>query len=369
MPKWLGRNKDKDKKKEHKGGTAEAKPVPRKVSSSASLSPTHQHIAVYGADNKHHASPSSSSGQLPGGRDSASPTPSDSSQDLIGQLVTPMNTTKASILRRNSGMKVAAHKAFYEDLNLRKSVTSPGLRPSSSPEKKRKDLSDSVLSSGSNPSNASSRISVNVTSPTTMNNRNSSGPGQMHQKGLLDFGSTSSPSVLRRDLDAPNVLGVEVGREKEFKGIELPLPSLQMTPVRLREVDAVRNTMSGGFGFILRKSYLPSPEEPDKTKLVHLIEPRADYYGPLMTGDRIIEVNGEDVEDAPHEAVVEMIKASGDSVNLKVASMPELLELNARGALDNPLDNPLERSTVFRKSGRAVQGTGQPEWWFSFFFV
>ena len=169
---------------------------------------------------------------------------------------------------------------------------------------------------------------------------------------------SSSPSAKRVSilggLDNPGMSTTEIGKEKEFEGIDLPLPPLQTIAVRLREVDARRNAQSGGFGFILRKSFLPVPEEPDKTKLVHLIEPRPGYTGPLMTGDRIIEVNGELVEDAPHEAVVDMIKASGDSVSLKVASMPELVELNNRGALDHGF----ERNTGHRKSGKAKQGTG-----------
>lgn len=362
MPKWgLGRSKDKkkhEKEKESKG--AESK-NPRKISSASSLSPTHQHIAIYGADNKQHSNStiSSTSGGGIGERDSASPTPSDSSQDLIGKPMPTSSRTLSTTPRRDSGIRVAAHKAFYEDLSLRKASTSPGLKPSSSPEKKKRDFSESsILSSGSNPSISSSKISVSVTSPTSGGNRTPSlpGGGLAHLRGLGDFtSSSSSPSVLRREMDTPGILNMEMGKEKDFEGMDLPLPPLQMTAVRLREVDARRNTQSGGFGFILRKSYLPSSEEPDKTKLVHLIEPRSDYFGPLMTGDRIMEVNGEDVEDAPHEAVVEMIKASGECVNLMVASMPELLELNARGALDNPL----ERNSGFRKSGRAKQGTGQ----------
>jgi hypothetical protein len=162
-------------------------------------------------------------------------------------------------------------------------------------------------------------------------------------------------SILSGGLDNPGMTTTEIGKEKEFEGVNLPLPPLQTTAVRLREVDARRNPQGGGFGFILRKSFLPMPDDPDKTKLVHLIEPRSDYLGPLMTGDRIIEVNGELVEDAPHEAVVELIKASGECVNLKVASMPELVELNNRGALDQAF----ERNTGFRKSGKAKQGTGE----------
>ena len=74
-----------------------------------------------------------------------------------------------------------------------------------------------------------------------------------------------------------------------------------------------------------------------------------------MTGDRIIEVNGELVEHEPHDHVVELIKASGDCVDLRVASMPELLELNARvfQGSDNPFAN---RGNKLRKSTKMKPG-------------
>ena len=145
----------------------------------------------------------------------------------------------------------------------------------------------------------------------------------------------------------------------EFEGLSLSLPPLQTTSVKHRDVLASKNAPGGGFGFILRKSYLPVPEDPDMTRLVHLVEPRADYDGPLMTGDRIIEVNGVNVEEEPHEGVVDMIKASGDSVELLVASMPELVELNARGAFDDSGGGGgVARGGATRRSGRAKQWTG-----------
>lgn len=143
---------------------------------------------------------------------------------------------------------------------------------------------------------------------------------------------------------------------KPYDGHELSLPPLQMVTVQHRSVLAEKSPQNGGgFGFILRQSYLPVPDDPGQTRLVHLVEPRPDYTGPLMTGDRIIEVNGELVENDPHDRVVELIKASGDRVDLMVASMPELLELNARvfQGSDNPFAN---RGTKLRKSAKMKPG-------------
>ena len=345
MPRLFGR------KKHHEKQEKPGKPT--------LTSPTHQHITILGADKKQHVSPSSSS-SLPTA-ESTSPSPTSSSQDLIGSIVQkqerPLNRDMGS------GKKVAQTKAFFEDLTIRRtSTTSPGTqspRRMASPEKKRRDRENSLTSSQSR-----GGVAIEVTSPQYEGNRTPSFPNRYSR----DFMGNSTPTGNRASMSFENsgTHTTEIGKEKAFENVNMPLPPLQTTAVRLREVDARKNAQGGGFGFILRKSYLPMPDEPDKTKLVHLIEPRADYLGPLMTGDRIIEVNGEIVEDAPHEQVVEMIKASGDCVNFKVASMPELVELNNRGAFDahpSSTSNPFERNTGFRKSGKAKQGTGKIEYW------
>ena len=276
-----------------------------------------------------------------------------------------------TISRSDSGKKVAQTKAFYEELSKTggggggggggtgSTLTRSG---QFSPEKQRHGTNVSVGSS----STSSSRVSVNITSPTPFSDGSGSGsrtPTVVRRSSKMGGGSpdlsnlspmTSARVNKRASLIFDGTTSPDISREKVFDGVSMPLPPLQMSNIRLREVEASRNPPGGGFGFILRKSYLPVPEDPEKTKLVHLVEPRAGYNGPLMTGDRIIEVNWENVEDAPHEEVVEMIKASETSVYLKVASMPELTELNARGALDviEEGGNSLKRNNKFRKSGK-----------------
>lgn len=161
------------------------------------------------------------------------------------------------------------------------------------------------------------------------------------------YGFESPPAVM------PAASGVQ---GKSFNSRHLPLPPLQTATVQHRSVVAEKGQQNGGgFGFILRQSYLPVPDDPGKTRLVHLVEPRPDYTGSLMTGDRIIKVNGWMVEDEPHDRVVELIKASGDRVELMVASMPELLELNAR--VFQGSDNPFtDRGSKLRKSGKMKPG-------------
>ncbi len=291
---------------------------------------------------------------------STTPSPSNSASEIPGAK---QNKTDALLSKIESRTIVKEKRHYYETLT--RESKSPSSKPdsevssrTSSPEKRR---------ISSNTSNSRISVSVSVTSPTHGSNSGAGGTKLTRTTSGQSSGHSSmsptpsqgnyTPTNKRSSfLESITDLTSDHGREKMFNGINLPLPPLQTINVRLRDVEATKSSPGGGFGFILRKSYLPVPEYPDKTRLVHLVEPRKDYLGPLMTGDRIIEVNGQNVEDEAHENVVEMIKASGDGVYLRVASMPELLELNARGALDETLT----RSSQFRKSGRgkAKHNTG-----------
>lgn len=295
---------------------------------------------------------------------SNTPSPSTSAAQLPGA---GQPKTDALLTHMESRTLVKEKRHYYETLT--RESKSPASRPdsevnsdTSSPEKR---ASPEKRKAHGNATNSRISVSVSVTSPgptsspgDTLFTRTTSGQSSGHSSmsPTPSQGNYTPTNKRSSFLDSLTDLTSDHGREKTFNGMNLPLPPLQTTNVRLRDVEATKSSPGGGFGFILRKSYLPVPEDPDKTRLVHLVEPRKDYLGPLMTGDRIIEVNGENVEDEAHESVVEMIKSSGDGVYLRVASMPELLELNSRGALDETLT----RSSQFRKSGRgkAKHNTG-----------
>ena len=352
MPFWKKDKKDPKSKHNHAHSTADVK-----------SSPAHHISMPRAGDRRYTIEASDRERPRPN-----STSPNSSSRDRHTTVVSrgSSNSIKAhSLNRTESGLKVAQTKAFYEELSKNSSSTltrsSSGQQNIGSPEKHRQGTNVSVGSS----STSSSHVSVNVTSPTPLSDGSGSGnrtpvvQRRIHSGGSPDLSSLSPMTNARINkrtslIFTEGTTSPDISRAKSFDGINLPLPPLQMSNIRLREVEAGRNAPGGGFGFILRKSYLPVPEHPDKTKLVHLVEPRADYLGPLMTGDRIIEVNEENVEDAPHEEVVEMIKSSGGSVYLKVASMPELTELNARGALDDDASsgNSLKRNSKLRKSGK-----------------
>ena len=233
-----------------------------------------------------------------------------------------------------------------------------------SPERARKPSPEKMASFGSSALNSSGRFSS--TSPaeytrasSSIKRRPSGSSLQGSLGGSYQFsrpaGETSTSALGYLPESTLEGMKLEVGKEKVFNGVRLTLPPLKTSTVEVRRVTATKSTAMGGFGFILRKSFQPDPEQPDTGRLVHVVEPRPNYHGPLMTGDRIVEVNGENVANSPHERVVELIKSSGDFVEMWVASVPELMELNLRGALD---DVGMTLSNSSTKLAANAGGTG-----------
>ena len=354
MPLFGRKDKEKKKAEKQRGNAQGASPVHRRL----------------GVEDKRR--PVSASYDLDRDSASNSPTPSGSTQELRAgngngsparAVVVPKKQASSTLphefTRGGSNTSVAKTRAFFE-------------AKSENPSPARHQMSGDSRSGS-----VSISSPVSATSPTRGGGRSPSSPSyrsvSQTPSGISGVSSEQGSQTSLQHRMQPPVLtlpsnadsmdlgldgyfsgpGLEMRKEKTLNNsVELPLPPLQTTRVRHRSVIAQKNAPGGGFGFILRKSYLPVPEDPEKTRLVHLVEPRSDYFGPLMTGDRIIEVNSQNVEDAPHETVVEMIISSGDSVELLVASMPELLELNSRGALDDPLH---AKQHNLRKSGKGMK--------------
>ncbi|XP_042823053.1 unconventional myosin-XVIIIa isoform X2 [Panthera tigris] len=107
--------------------------------------------------------------------------------------------------------------------------------------------------------------------------------------------------------------------------VHLPLPAL-------RELELQRRP-TGDFGFSLRRTTMldRGPEGQVYRRVVHFAEPGAgtkDLALGLVPGDRLVEINGHNVESKSRDEIVEMIRQSGDSVRLKVQPIPELSELS-----------------------------------------
>ncbi|XP_012665219.1 unconventional myosin-XVIIIa isoform X2 [Otolemur garnettii] len=113
--------------------------------------------------------------------------------------------------------------------------------------------------------------------------------------------------------------------------LRLP-PVVPLPPPALRELELQRRP-TGDFGFSLRRTTMldRGPEGQVFRRVVHFAEPGAgtkDLALGLVPGDRLVEINGHNVESKSRDEIVEMIRQSGDSVRLKVQPIPELSELS-----------------------------------------
>lgn len=134
--------------------------------------------------------------------------------------------------------------------------------------------------------------------------------------------SNGSLNVVR----VPEVVG------KTFPA-DLRLPSVlpPQAPVP-RELELQRRN-TGDFGFSLRRTTMldRAPDGQVYRRVVHFAEPGAgtkDLNLGLVPGDRLVEINGRNVENKSRDEIVEMIRQSGDTVRLKVQPIPELSELS-----------------------------------------
>nr|XP_020015390.1 unconventional myosin-XVIIIa isoform X6 [Castor canadensis] len=114
---------------------------------------------------------------------------------------------------------------------------------------------------------------------------------------------------------------------------DLRLPPVVPPPTpAVRELELQRRP-TGDFGFSLRRTTMldRGPEGQAYRRVVHFAEPGAgtkDLALGLVPGDRLVEINGHNVESKSRDEIVEMIRQSGDSVRLKVQPIPELSELS-----------------------------------------
>ncbi|KAM9331737.1 unconventional myosin-XVIIIa-like [Pholidichthys leucotaenia] len=131
----------------------------------------------------------------------------------------------------------------------------------------------------------------------------------------------------------PIMVHIPVMVEKTFPGIDLQLPVLiAPTLPHPRELELQRRS-TGDFGFSLRRTTMldRQPDGEVFRRVVHFAEPGAstkDRLLGLVPGDRLVEINGINVENKSRDDIVEMIRQSGESVRLKVQPILELSELN-----------------------------------------
>ena len=138
-------------------------------------------------------------------------------------------------------------------------------------------------------------------------------------------------------------------RALEASGVSLVLPSVKPADEGLPRIIKLRRQTNGGFGFALRRSATNDSKE------IYLAEPVAEAYATcLLPGDKLLEVNGHNVENLSREKIVELVASSGSEVQLKVVPVPELAELTVRSGLDGGtvhVDETFIRSGSLARSG------------------
>ncbi|XP_022085605.1 unconventional myosin-XVIIIa-like isoform X2 [Acanthaster planci] len=152
--------------------------------------------------------------------------------------------------------------------------------------------------------------------------------------------------------------------EKTFD-VDLPLPDIVVPkPPRKRDV-VLQRQPNGGFGFTLRRCII---EERGglggaiTRRTVHFAEPSAtqkDNTSGLLPGDRLVEVNTENVESTPRDDIIAKIRGSTDTVSLKVQPIPELIELSHRHGVDgsemNLEDQILKTGSLAQSSSLRIE--------------
>nr|XP_020818934.1 unconventional myosin-XVIIIa isoform X10 [Phascolarctos cinereus] len=125
--------------------------------------------------------------------------------------------------------------------------------------------------------------------------------------------------------------GPELVSKRFAADLRLPAVASPLPPPP-RELELQRRP-TGDFGFSLRRTTMldRAPEGQAYRRVVHFAEPGAgtkDLALGLVPGDRLVEINGQNVENKSRDEIVEMIRQSGDHVRLKVQPIPELSELS-----------------------------------------
>nr|XP_055052509.1 unconventional myosin-XVIIIa isoform X7 [Misgurnus anguillicaudatus] len=185
-------------------------------------------------------------------------------------------------------------------------------RFSFSQRNKEESQSDGSTPSGQNSAAPSPQVESKVFDP--------------HRKQSLQQQLPPPPPPPGKKVHIPEIV------DKTFPAdLRLPTVVPPQTPEVRELVLQRRNT--GDFGFSLRRTTMldRGTDGGVYRRVVHFAEPGAgtkDLALGLVPGDRLVEINGRNVENKNRDEIVEMIRQSGDTVQLKVQPILELSELS-----------------------------------------
>uniref|UniRef100_A0A8C1SJW4 Myosin XVIIIAb n=1 Tax=Cyprinus carpio TaxID=7962 RepID=A0A8C1SJW4_CYPCA len=167
---------------------------------------------------------------------------------------------------------------------------------------------------------------------STPSGQNSAAPSPQVESKIFD--PQCKPSLQHHQQQPSTGKKVQIPEivDKTFTAdLRLPAVVPPQTPEVRELVLQRRNT--GDFGFSLRRTTMldRGTDGGVYRRVVHFAEPGAgtkDLALGLVPGDRLVEINGRNVENKNRDEIVEMIRQSGDTVRLKVQPILELSELS-----------------------------------------
>lgn len=167
---------------------------------------------------------------------------------------------------------------------------------------------------------------------STPSGQNSAAPSPQVETKIFD--PQRKPSLQHHQQQPSTGKKVQIPEivDKTFPAdLRLPVVVPPQTPEVRELVLQRRNT--GDFGFSLRRTTMldRGTDGGVYRRVVHFAEPGAgtkDLALGLVPGDRLVEINGRNVENKNRDEIVEMIRQSGDTVRLKVQPILELNELS-----------------------------------------
>ncbi|XP_063002468.1 unconventional myosin-XVIIIa isoform X2 [Elgaria multicarinata webbii] len=148
---------------------------------------------------------------------------------------------------------------------------------------------------------------------------------QLAKQGLTP-GPPCVPSASASRTRLPEVVSKRFPAELKLPVVVPPQPPVP------RQLELQRRN-TGDFGFSLRRTTMLDRASDGQVyrRVVHFAEPGAgtkDLVLGLVPGDRLVEINGRNVENKSRDEIVEMIRQSGEMVRLKVQPILELSELS-----------------------------------------
>lgn len=127
----------------------------------------------------------------------------------------------------------------------------------------------------------------------------------------------------------PSVPPPPAAVEKDYS-VDLQLPTLTPMPSKRARDLSIARQPKGDFGFNLRWAPYKDGSSGVTRQVVHAEPGTSGAKSGVITGDRIVEVNGVNVERSTREEVISLIQKSGDILRLRVQQIPEVSELNRK---------------------------------------